>query len=50
MENEELVRRYSEVNTYSNGDVHHVVQHLQLRDGRVWRATTYFAPPFEAPA
>jgi hypothetical protein len=38
------------VNTYSDGEVYHVVQHLRLRDGRVWRTTTYFAAPFAAPA
>ena len=38
------------VNTYSNGEVYHIIQHLRLRDGRVWRATTYFASRFEAPA
>jgi hypothetical protein len=37
------------VNTYSSGEVYHIIQHLRLRDGRVWRATTYFASPFEAP-
>jgi hypothetical protein len=38
------------VNTYAGGEVYHIVQHVLLRDGRVWRSTTYFAPPFEAPA
>ena len=38
------------LNTYPNGDVYHIVQHLRLRDGRIWRTTTYFAQPFEAPA
>jgi hypothetical protein len=38
------------VNTYASGDVYHVVQHLRLLDGRVWRTTTFFAAPFEAPA
>ena len=37
-------------NTYANGDVYHIIQHLRLRDGRIWRSTTYFAAPFEAPA
>ena len=37
------------LNTYANGDVYHIIQHLRLRDGRVWRSTTYFAAPFEAP-
>ncbi len=38
------------VNTYANGGVFHIAQHLRLRDGQVWRSTTYFAAPFEAPA
>ncbi|MEO8229929.1 MAG: nuclear transport factor 2 family protein, partial [Chloroflexota bacterium] len=38
------------VNTYGNGEVFHIAQHLRLRDGRVWQSTTYFAAPFEAPA
>jgi ketosteroid isomerase-like protein len=38
------------VNTYPSGELYHIVQLLRLRDGRVWRSTTYFAPPFEAPA
>lgn len=38
------------LNTYPSGEVFHVVQHLRLRDGRIWRSTTYFAQPFEAPA
>jgi hypothetical protein len=37
------------VNTYSSGDVYHTVQHLRLRDGLVWRTTTFFAAKFEAP-
>ncbi len=38
------------VNTYSGGEVYHIVQHLRLRDGRVWQTTTYFAQAFAAPA
>lgn len=38
------------VNTYANGDVYHIVQLLRLRDGRIWKSTTYFAAPFDAPA
>jgi hypothetical protein len=37
-------------NTYSGGERYYIVQLLHLRDGRVWRATTYFASPFDAPA
>jgi hypothetical protein len=36
--------------TYPNGDVYFVVGLLELRDGLVYRETTYWAPPFEAPA
>jgi hypothetical protein len=35
--------------TYASGEVYHIVQHLRLRDGLVWRTTTYFAEKFEAP-
>jgi hypothetical protein len=34
---------------YADGSMTHVVATIELRDGQVWRATTYFAPPFEAP-
>jgi len=37
-------------NTYSSGELYYFVQLLRLRDGRVWRATSYFAPPFAVPA
>lgn len=37
-------------NKYSSGQLYHLVQLIRLRDGRVWRATTYFAPLFAAPA
>jgi hypothetical protein len=35
--------------TYSNGDVYLVISLLELRDGLVYRETTYWAAPFEAP-
>ena len=38
------------IGAYPNGEVYHVVQRIQLRDGRIWRATAYFAQKFEAPA
>ena len=38
------------IGTYPDGATYHMIQHLRLRDGLVWRATTYFAAPFEAPA
>ena len=34
---------------YADGEETHVVSTVELRDGKVWRATTYFAPPFPAP-
>jgi hypothetical protein len=37
------------VNTYANGERAHVAQHLELKDGRVLHATTYFAAPFDPP-
>jgi hypothetical protein len=33
---------------YADGEETHVVATIELRDGKVWRATTYFAPPFPA--
>jgi len=38
------------VNTYPNGDRYLVAALHRLRDGRVWRTTTYFSAPFAAPA
>jgi ketosteroid isomerase-like protein len=35
---------------YPDGQDWHFVSFITLRDGKVWRETTYFAPPFEAPA
>jgi hypothetical protein len=35
--------------TYQAGDNWYVVMLCTLRDRRVWRATTYFAPLYEAP-
>ncbi|HTC85573.1 MAG TPA: nuclear transport factor 2 family protein [Candidatus Acidoferrum sp.] len=37
------------VMTYPDGQVYHVVDLLELRDGLVRRETVYWAPPFEAP-
>jgi ketosteroid isomerase-like protein len=36
--------------TYPNGEHWHLVQLIELRDGKISRLTTYFAAPFEAPA
>ncbi len=35
--------------SYPDGSFYKVVVILELRDGKVRKATTYFAPPFEAP-
>ena len=36
--------------TYPDGQVYHVVDLIELREGLVRRETVYWAPPFEAPA
>ena len=35
---------------YSDGSEWHLVQLLEVRDGRINQVTSYFAQPFEAPA
>jgi len=35
---------------YPNGERWHLVQLIELRDGKVARLVTYFAPTFDAPA
>ncbi len=37
------------VNTYADGEIYNIVQQVRLRDGRVWRSTTYFAKQFDPP-
>ena len=37
------------VNDYGGGRVFSVVAILELRDGKIWRDTRYYAEPFEAP-
>jgi SnoaL-like domain len=34
---------------YPDGSQYHVIALIELRDGLVWRSTTFFAAPFEAP-
>ena len=34
---------------YPDGSVWHYVTFMTLRGGKIWRETTYFAQPFEAP-
>jgi ketosteroid isomerase-like protein len=35
--------------TYPDGQMYHCVDLIELRDGRVYRETVYWAPPFDAP-
>lgn len=35
---------------YPNGETWHAVDLLTIRDGKIHREVSYFAPPFEAPA
>jgi hypothetical protein len=37
------------VNEYGSGQVFTVVAIIELRDGKMWRDTRYYAEPFEAP-
>jgi len=32
------------------GQVFHVADIVEFRDGKIWRETRYYAEPFEAPA
>lgn len=34
---------------YPNGDTWHAVSLVTMKDGKIWRATFYFAEPFEVP-
>lgn len=43
MTNEEVVRRYAAAEIEVDSDA------LELRDGKVYRETLYWAEPFEAP-
>jgi len=38
-----------DVNDYGGGQVFTVVAIFELRDGKIWRDTRYYAEPFEAP-
>lgn len=35
--------------TYPNGETWDLIQLIRLKDSRIWRLTTYFGAPFEAP-
>jgi hypothetical protein len=35
---------------YADGKVVYGVSRVELRDGKIWRETRYYAEPFEAPA
>jgi hypothetical protein len=37
------------VNDYGEGGVFHVVSIIEIKDGKMWRDTRYYAEPFEAP-
>jgi hypothetical protein len=37
------------VNDYGNGRVFDIAAIFELRDGRIWRDTRYYAEPFEGP-
>ncbi|MBA2534526.1 MAG: nuclear transport factor 2 family protein [Rubrobacter sp.] len=37
------------VSDYGDGRVFHYVSMVELRDGKMWRDTRYYAEPFEAP-
>ena len=37
------------VNDYGEGKVSNVVAIIELKDGKMWRDTRYYADPFEAP-
>jgi hypothetical protein len=37
------------VNDYGSGQIFTVVAIFELRDGKIWRDTRYYAEPFEAP-
>ena len=37
------------VNDYGGGQVYDVVLLIELREGKMWRDTRYYAEPFEAP-
>ena len=37
------------INDYDGGQVFTIVAIIELRDGKMWRDTRYYAEPFEAP-
>jgi hypothetical protein len=37
------------INDYGDGGVYNVVLIVELKDGKWWRGTRYYAEPFEAP-
>jgi hypothetical protein len=37
------------INDYGGGRVFTVLAVFELRDGKIWRDTRYYAEPFEAP-
>jgi ketosteroid isomerase-like protein len=43
------VYTYAGTVRYSNGETWHMIVIVELRDGKIARATTWYAAPFEAP-
>ncbi len=36
--------------TYPSGDVWYLTQFVKVRDGKIWRVSSYFGEPFDPPA
>ena len=36
--------------TYPSGDVWYLAQFVKVRDGKIWRVSSYFGEPFDPPA
>jgi hypothetical protein len=36
-------------NDYGGGQLYHVIDIVEYRDGKIWRETRYYAEPFQAP-
>jgi hypothetical protein len=36
-------------NDYGDGQLYHVIDIVEYRDGKIWRETRYYAEPFQAP-
>ena len=40
---------WSRPNDYGGGQLYHVIDIVEYRDGKIWRETRYYAEPFQAP-